>query len=56
MSRIRYILAAMVGASLTASCGVTFRAADQHKTPTGKTAVATEEGAMPAPRAARGPY
>jgi hypothetical protein len=31
MSRIRYLLAAMVGASLTASCGVPFRAADQPK-------------------------
>lgn len=56
MSRIRYILAAMVGASLTASCGVTFRAADQQKSPAGKTSVATDEEAMPAPRAARRPY
>ena len=56
MSRIRYIFAAMIGASLTASCGVTFRAADQHKAPQAKPGVTPDEASMPAPSTARRPY
>ncbi len=31
MSRVRYLLAALVGASLTASCGFQFKAAEHPK-------------------------
>jgi len=60
MSKIRYLLAAMVGASLTASCGVVFRPADQQEaamTQQPRPAVAgVEEEPASRPRGQRAPY
>jgi hypothetical protein len=56
MSKIRYVLAAMVGALLTASCGVPFRVVDQPKSQPGKGAVASEAVASPIRTGARKPY
>ncbi len=56
MSKIRYLLAAMVGASLTASCGVPFRTADQPRSNQSNAAMMPDDGSSPMSGGSRTPY